>query len=674
MKAAEVILLLAVVVYVVIESQPKPKPKKQDVVPDTVRTGCTDPFAMNWDPTAKYSIEVTSLETAMNQQVCQNVDPTVYGPGIFLGKNAVRRENGSVNDYSLNFVCYDDRTDEIVLRDGYRNPNDPENKKIHPNVGCFEGEYFVGVLEKDAIMVKEEREAYPETDHSTGDAWGSGISVYKPQEGDRFEPSDFFDHIVQEHNPGYGPNAGDIPNLWQRSANYWHSQYDQSMARQEIFDLLDVLRQRTEQAQAGNADTWSDVYFGRLMRVGDPAFGAMMDLDFDKSGYIGASEHSASGYELKVATDSYQGYENFMGMIFPSIQGPMGDVQGGPQIDGFTGPNGELNEFVLDADLDKDHGFSIWEHFVFAGTSLLSANDSSYLGFNDVVNQPIWDGGRHGVLGYDGIACSKTEGPFPTETACFALTEEDKMMLEMVRTATDEKHGWYKVNDADKFSEKVDEVGTYQMCIRELDALGPDFKDALSEWTQYHNPGVSTGVGVQLLANYCILESLLLSGKPYDKPSDYYDHWDYINMAETPGGGINNRAMGNMSYDDDIVVPIPPIPEFEEELHGIEMNIRFNDSVQSVYGVSTGFLNPDPGFKDHNIHKNNAESALIVTGSYPYAYGMDLGIARDSCPASHPHFVRYCNVSQTSDSLVEGPTPGIIDPQIIEQTLNEIQS
>ena len=50
--------------------------------------------------------------------------------------------------------------------------------------------------------------------------------------------------------------------------------------------------------------------------------------------------------------------------------------------------------------------------------------------------------------------------------------------------------------------------------------------------------------------------------------------------------------------------------------------------------------------------EDTAEGNYIAGLDYPYAFRGDQGVAQNSCPASHPYFVRFCQTAYTKPTRI----------------------
>lgn len=679
------------------------------------RFGCTDPFAKNWDPQAERFGQVgsaTSINNAMNGQVCTydqrfgEVSSAMDIPGLPRNRawhftDWVRGggyyDHDSYQDSFMGNVCYDDTTDEVVIRHWDANRDNPKAKS--PLMACHDGEIMLGVVEQSHLVLDQREGAFEETEYSTGNWAGLGVSVMVPPDGMRFDRTYYFENMYDETNPPDYPGAGQLPEY----TLMWHT--GTNPVGPNAYQLITSGNKRTMQkrgiaaADPANNRGYKDNMYGALWRVGDPRIGTLGDFDLDKDGRIASGSQTGSPHENALLWTSMTMMPNFNASGIQNqngIFGYSGEEEGirwnwstpeqwaaGP--DEFDEPYVHLMGF----DLDKDDRYSFWE-----AAHVARAHSTAGRAFGiETPGARVWFPYQYGMLGYDGAACADREEIDMAQVACFPFSEQSMDMLEVERQRLADTHPWYSLN-TDEVQQARSHLNEVAACMRD----GGEWAEAFDEvqemmLMQGQTDGAWQPVPMrQMGLDFCIkLKSAEYGFDPDDLYPVYYGDRPYemvpmdtedVNAASLPSqsspyhpmnGGPGeypndppcySQSVGMMMECERVYVDIPK--ESDLPVTGI-VEAKWAKAVSqhddSPFGPGGQFfMGSHPFFETFQRNQYN----------WPFDWNEnsgDLVIARNSCPSSHPYFVRLCSVSETSDHLV-GETIDI-DYNELPETENE---
>ena len=624
MKGGEILFVLAILAYVVLEGFQRPEKfyiqgedDGDDDAPDAPIVGCTDPFAENWNPQAELYGDpnaTSGIVDAMNTMVCQYQSPSIY------------EEENTVTNIQTGLELI---TDKMEMRFVCFNPDDPEratvrkfefkegvydgsfrDEQMNPDFACFENEYLLGhFYEPWAILANERAGLFEETEYSTGDAFTMSISKVQVN-----EPYDF-DFLVDNLRFKWNPNDADQMTTFANmppNAGIYSADADTN-ARGETFSFGQLMDERRVAINRGEWD-YHDPIYGGLMRVGDPSKGNSFDLDIDKNAMI--SWGQGPGYNYFTAFSE----------INTGIYTTQQDLGFGQDSweDGYPTTFGIRPVIYEQMNFDKSGVTSVWEYAIRKGQGF--ASNSSFI---LVGNNPTWRPQFEGYLGYDGIAC---ENPETDESACFALSERDKEILEFRKRAFDAKSGDYVVRQ--KNFEVDSQTWQFQLCVaRKADEAYDEF--------------YATEGGNYTEENYhATLYAMQLCREEFGEyPGELGDYFfaTSIGNMNTP---VETVATRNLAEGD----PVPPAI-YEGAINDATRNLEYPFPRGNFYGSLPGtnfFVN------DYDVAGTEYEPTVLgpsFVGSMPLDFGNNWdGVARNSCPASHPEFIRFCQTGRTSDA------------------------
>ena len=669
MKTGQAILLLAICVVAYIEltreetdrvgEGPEPSPGP--------RFGCTDPFASNWYPQAEfYGSESSGFGQAMDTQVCTY--PRLNGyeeAGYIFGRDlASQNQHLEVFDYAQANACYQIAGDQIVVRhwNGNNNPD-----RIHPLSSCLVDEVMIGVMDRNSILVDVEG-TFPDTEHSTSKYLETGTSVLKPKDGQAFDRSYFFEHLVTKTNPGYGPGGGNIPDVWYVS---------DSMNASATANYLDyfaffndqVMEERAEAASKGQFSEYRDNVYGKLWVIGDPKFGNLIDFDFDKNGLIGRG--ASPSFELGIAQYKHIGWNEQQGngLMFQTEDSP--GIYVDPALHGvpwltspntgevhFPKPDGSVNDLLQQSDLDHDGMVSAYELMLLHGAADNTAFD---------VKPRLWANEDAGILGYDGVTCSESENVYDDDanTACFPFSEMSKRMLieERLRYANDDTGTqWNWLNEPDIYMKSTNAWSTFSYCGNlELgtgqydDLFMQAILDALPD-PSVNIPDFVVGI---LMNQYCIKRASIVNDVPEDLVSS-------IILGNIPFKWVPHESTTGQ-WEGTLTIEIPKgMPHSGEMISALVVRTLPQQFYAGDYTTQSQFLYAAPD-RVNSMLEDTADGNYIAGFDHPYAFKGDQQIAQTSCPASHPNFVRFCQTAYTKPTRIAET----IDIEYSEETENE---
>ena len=651
------------------------------------RFGCTDPFAKNWDSQAEMYGQAgpaTSLHNAINGQVCTYAErfgqthplmQLIPDSQAWMFTDWVRG-GGSFNDMAfrdtfMGNVCYDDSSDEVVIRHWDANRDNPKAKS--PLMACHDGEIMLGVIEQQHLVLDEREGVFEETSYSTGNWAGLGVSVMVPPDGARFDRTYYFENMYDETNPPGYPAAGQITEY---SLQYHSGSNPIGPLAAQVTRTNNkrTMRLRGEAAsQLDQNKDYKDNMYGRLWRVGDPRVGTLGDLDFDKDGRIGSGFTNAASHEnalqwlllLNLNTYNPSGLQNQTG-----VYGYDGQEEGLTLT--YTNPE-VLEEYGIDewltlqmSDLDKDGRLSFWElaHVVLGHSS-----------------SRVWFPERYGLLGYDGVACGDRPEHDLSEVACFPFSEQSMDELESKRDDLFKEWDWYAANTNEvqidrSFMTDISTCLYYEEWPENFDEV----QFLMLQQGQTYGAWQDSSM-TEMGYDFCIklkaqeygfdpknIYNALHGDRPYTRRLG-----DEVDLS--PGGspGLLSPFHGgdwpeNPCYSQTRFYTLEcervyvDIPE--------DSDVPVKGRIEATAPESINILNPGEGLEFLYGGHPFFETFEGENYNYPHDYNEDSGdlvLARKSCPASHPYFVRFCSVGDTSDNLV-GET---IDIAYSEETENE---
>ena len=663
------------------------------------RFGCTAPFAKNWDPQAeRYGQEgqAASINQAINGQVCTyaqrvgEVSSAMDIPGLdrFRAWHMTDwvRGGGDYSDqaYSDTFMgnaCYDDSSDEVVIRHWDANRDNPKAKS--PLMACHDGEIMPGVVEQNHLVLDQREGVFEETEYSTGNWAGLGVSVMVPPDGMRFDRTYYFENMYDETNPPDYPGAGQLTEY----TLYWPT--GENPIGPLAYALVQT-RNKTTMKKRGEAAAnlqenkeYKDNMYGPLWRVGDPRIGTLADLDLDKNGRIGWVPGATTGspHENVLLWTRLVSFDDFNPSGLANQNGIYG-YDGTPEgvtlgwstpelLDTLDDGDDVIDQYVhmMQMDLDKDDRVSFWEL-----AHVVKAHASRRVWFPD-----------EGILGYDGVACADREELDLANVACFPFSEVSMDSLEVERQRIADTNPWYQLN-TDESELDTAFLTDVEACMR-AGGEWPENYDEIQEMMlmQGMGPGAHQFQPMRMMGlAFCMkLKSEEYGFDPEAVFAKIHGHQPYERKRFdeedlTPGnpsvqspyyetGYPENpcfsQTKGNMAECQRVYVEIPresdlPTTGLIEAMWPQTINALGDES---NFGGLEFFMGGHPFF----------DTFPTETGyQIPYDWNEDSGdlaIARNSCPSSHPYFVRLCSVSETSDHLV-GET---IDIDYNEQIENE---
>ena len=591
------------------------------------RIGCTDPYATNWYPQADYfGLEPSSLAEAVEGQVCTYPYLNQYnsaGAPVVLGKDLANQNqfNESFN-YALANVCYQTAGDNVVVRHLTGNQN---AKQIHPLTSCHEGEIFLGVIDKEHILLDEREGQFPETEYSTGNFVGSGQSILKPQDGQAFKREFYFEHVKTDTNPGFGAAMDQIRDTWYTGDNGRNTASFQPLTPAEFFNVK-VLKERGEAAASGNLSTYRDNMYGKLFLVGDPRYGNLIDFDFDKNAMIGTAVgglafENAIGQLKQMTWEMYQGpgglaytedQENY-GVQFQTS--PTGELS-------YPTPEGTENVVLNQLDLDHDGFVSFYELMLMHGAADRQSIDLS------TPAPRLWNLDDVGPLGYDGIACSETENPYDGDVACFPFSEDTTNLLLSSRMNFANGGEWMHLNSESAFGDAINGFSDFMECFNfEVEQYERTFE--LEMEAMGLTPGEIEDYIGPLKVEYCIQKASFNTGVDVD----------FIRAT-----GFGNIPFRMNDYDVTIEVP-EGLPMAGAEI--VPKYIEVSGPNRTL--ATRRYAAPDV---TTSILEDTAVEGAFTDMQYPYDFKGDQRLARQACPASHPNFVRFCQQAFTSDHRI----------------------
>ena len=384
-----------------------------------LRYGCTDPHALNWDPQANaYGLggQIDSYTENIGLEVCRYFEDK---SGIDEFSESYRAGFDLVYDaYNRRDVCWSaEDPDNVVIR---WMQNKDLKYATNPITSCHVGEYFIGAIEAGDILAAPVG-TFKDSEYSTGDQFDR--SLYRPQDGDKFEARLFAEYLTEQHDPTKSKSMRS--RLFTSPDNIDYHGVDSI----EYFND-DVMLERVRRLQNGDFTT-SDFVYGRPFMVGDARIGTFADLDLDGNAII--------------TSLGYSGPNNETGGI--SISTPIADPT-------ETITPSEMETPLEQAfDLDRDGMLTFWETALAKGLAY-----NFFLYYNNQIGvsptNAAWSVEDLGVLKYDGVACSD-EDPLEvqkdprSQVLCFPFSDADLTLLSDRKTRFDEEMLWWSIVDED---------------------------------------------------------------------------------------------------------------------------------------------------------------------------------------------------------------------------------